>query len=216
MPVKLRSRRRPSHVIRPAANVSFDMVATGPNAARETNRAPARQSGMPPIDEGISMPTLCRAYTTEADAHDAVRRLLAAGVPEAGIRVLMGEAVRDARRSPVGGFAGAAAVQRRSLGSFAGADHAQDDGMGAFEGDAGHARRGGFGDVDRDTVAELVDGVEHLRVASHDSLEKLLVDAGLDPVRAAADVEALHAGRVLVLATPDGDAEAAAAALAAD
>jgi hypothetical protein len=35
-------------------------------------------------------------------------------------------------------------------------------------------------------------------------------------VRAAEDVEALHAGRVLVLATPDGDAEAAAAALAAD
>jgi hypothetical protein len=128
--------------------------------------------------------------------------------------VLMGEAARDARLAPVGEFAGGAVGPDEAVGSYGGARHAQGDGMGAFAGDAAHSRRGGFADADRDTVTERADGVERMRVTSHRALERLLVEAGIDPASAAADVEALHAGRVLVLATTDGvSSDTAAAAL---
>jgi hypothetical protein len=42
--------------------------------------------------------------------------------------------------------------------------------------------------------------VKRTRIASHRRLVKLLVDAGLDQAIAKANVAALHAGRVLVLA----------------
>ena len=53
------------------------------------------------------MATLCRAYITEDDAHAAVDRVLAAGVADADIRILMGEMRRDARDAPAGSYAGA-------------------------------------------------------------------------------------------------------------
>ena len=48
------------------------------------------------------MATLCRAYITEDDAHAAVDRVLAVGVADADIRILMGEMRRDARDAPAG------------------------------------------------------------------------------------------------------------------
>jgi hypothetical protein len=71
--------------------------------------------------------------------------------------------------------------------------------MGTFAGDADAQRRGGFSDVDRETITTYADDVTRVRIASHHNLEKLLVDAGLDESTAKADVEALHNGRVLVL-----------------
>jgi hypothetical protein len=38
-----------------------------------------------------------------------------------------------------------------------------------------------------------------VRIASHRDLKRMLVDAGLEPDVAAADVDALHHGRILVL-----------------
>jgi hypothetical protein len=84
--------------------------------------------------------------------------------------------------------------------------------MGGFAGAAGEQRRGGFGDLDRETVTMYRDGVPHVRVASHARLRRTLVEAGLDERAAAADVEALHHGRVLVLARTGAVAPAAAAA----
>jgi hypothetical protein len=85
--------------------------------------------------------------------------------------------------------------------------------MGAFAGD-GNGRRGGFGDLDRETVTTYADGVRRVRVTSHRRLKSMLVQAGLDDDVAAADVEALHAGRVLVLVRPPASrAEDAATAL---
>jgi hypothetical protein len=51
-------------------------------------------------------------------------------------------------------------------------------------------------------------GVEHARVAGHHKIKRLLTDAGLDEAAAERDLNALHAGRVLVLAeVPEGESE---------
>ena len=84
--------------------------------------------------------------------------------------------------------------------------------MGSFAGE-GDQRRGALGDLDRETVTTYRDGVRRVHIASHRKLEKMLVEAGLEADVAAADVEALHAGRVLVLVRASsidaGDAEGA-------
>jgi hypothetical protein len=134
------------------------------------------------------MPTLCRIYSSDADARAAVDDLLAAGHTGADIRVLMGSHDhgddREGAFAGDGGEAGAFAGEAGAPGSFAG---------------AAPPRRGGFADIDRETVTSYQDGVPHVRIASHRNLKQMLVDAGLDPAAAETDVAALHAGRVLVL-----------------
>jgi hypothetical protein len=144
------------------------------------------------------MTTFCRAYTTEDDARAAVDRLLAAGLPGADVRVLMGEPARDAREAPVGAFAGRDTAGAQ-VGAFAGAATTHDAGMGGFAGDADRMRGGGFADTDRETVTSYPAGVARERVASHRGLKRMLLEAGLDEAAADADVRALHEGRVLVL-----------------
>jgi len=153
------------------------------------------------------MTTICRTYATEAEAHAAVDRAVAAGAPEHGVRVLMGERARDARDGANGSFAGAHA---EAVGAFAGAAHGSREAMGDFAGEGHDTRRGAFADVDRETVTTIAGGEERVRVASHHALERMLVEAGLDAAAARADVAALHAGRVLVLVTGADDAVAAA------
>jgi hypothetical protein len=145
------------------------------------------------------MATLCRAYTTEQDARAAVDRVLSGGVASAEVQVLMGDAVHDSRDAPVGGFAATSTADAQSVGAYAGVAHSGREAMGAFAGDADEQRRGGFGDVDRETVTVYRDGVRRVRIASHHDLMQMLVDAGLDEAAAASDVEALHHGRILVL-----------------
>jgi hypothetical protein len=148
------------------------------------------------------MTTLCRTYTAEADVRAAVERLLLAGVPGEHISVLMAASARDGREEPHGAFAG---VPGDGVGAFAGDGADRAAGMGAFAGDAARMRAGAFADADRDTVTSYRGGVAHIRVGGHRGLERMLVAAGLDKAAAAADVRALHAGRILVLvmgATP--------------
>ena len=159
------------------------------------------------------MATLCRAYMTEDDAHAAVDRVLAAGVADADIRILMGEMRRDARDAPAGSYAGADAPAAEPVGAYAGAPHSRREAMGAFAGDANEQRRGGFADADRETVTMHRDGVVRMRVASHHALKAMLLEAGLDAETADADVAALHEGRVLVLVTSAMAAGDLAAAL---
>jgi hypothetical protein len=158
------------------------------------------------------MPTLCRAFPTADDAHAAVARLLAAGTPVADVRVLMGAPARDARDAPVGRFGGTAAAPTEAVGAFAGAPASRRAAMGDFAGAAGDRRRGGFGDLDRETQTTYRDGVAHLDVTSHRDVTHALLEAGLDEAAAAADLDALHRGRTLVLIRT-GAPEAAAAAL---
>src|SRR4051794_28545024 len=98
------------------------------------------------------MPTLCRAYMTDAAAHAAVDRLLATGMAVDDIRVLMGEPARDGRDARAGSFAGVAAPAgiAEPVGSFAGAPGASREAMGEFASSPAPARRGSFGDLDRE------------------------------------------------------------------
>jgi hypothetical protein len=145
------------------------------------------------------MATLCRAYTTEQDAQAAVDRLLSGGVASAEVQVLMGDTVHDSRDAPVGGFAATSTADAETVGTYAGVGHSGRDATGTFAGDAEEQRRGGFSDVDRETVTTYRDGVKRVRIASHHNLMQMLLDAGLDEATAASDVEALHHGRILVL-----------------
>jgi hypothetical protein len=149
--------------------------------------------------KGQQMATLYRAYTSTHDAENAIERLLSAGVPPIRIELIMGRVVNDARDAPVGTFAGTTTADAHTVGSFADVAHSGREATGAFAGDPVKQRRGSFGDSDRDTVTTYQSGVTRTRIASHHRLRKLLVDAGQDQSTAAAGVDALHAGRVLVL-----------------
>jgi hypothetical protein len=142
---------------------------------------------------------LCHAYASTEDAENAIERLVAAGVPAAGIQLITGDASNDSRDAPIGTFAGTTAAGAETVGSFAGVAHSGRDAIGTFAGDPDTQRRGAFGDTDRDTVTSYRSGVRRTQIASHHRLEKILVDAGLDRAIARANVRALHAGRALVL-----------------
>jgi hypothetical protein len=139
---------------------------------------------------------LCKPFTDPADAERAVAAVVAAGAPGEDVRVLMGARLHDARAEAAGGFAGTVA-DGAATGSFGGVPA---DGRSGFAGDPGERPVGVFGNADRDVVVTHPDGAEQVRVAGHHTLVGLLLDAGLDRETAEADVEALHDGRVLVLA----------------
>src|SRR5512133_111589 len=145
------------------------------------------------------MATLHRAYMSTHDAENAIERLLAAGVPAIRIELITGHAVEDARDVPIGTFAGTTTADAQTVGSYANIAPSGREATGTFAGDPDKQRRGAFSDTDRDTVTTHQSGVKRTRIASHRRLEQILVDAGMDPAIARANVRALHAGRVLVL-----------------
>ena len=140
------------------------------------------------------MQTHCSGYTTDTEAHAEVERLLASGVSEDRISVLVGHMPADHRAEPVGAFAGATGA----VGTFSGAAGTSADAMGSFAGD-GDQRRGGFGDADRDEIATYAGGVRRVHIATHHELAQRLAAAGLDADAVAAEVAALHHGRAVVL-----------------
>jgi hypothetical protein len=152
-----------------------------------------------PITKGHEMTTLSRAYTSAHDAEKGIERLLAAGVEETKIELIIGRAIEDSRDAPIGFFAGTTTADAETVGSYANIEHSGREATGTFAGDADKQRRGAFSDTDRDTVTTYQSGAKRTRIASHHGLTKILVDSGLDEATATANVEALHAGRVLVL-----------------
>ena len=130
----------------------------------------------------------CSSYDNDAEAHAAVARLLADGTPGERISVLTGRMAADHRAEPVGAYAGAGG----RVGAY----------VGARARGAGEQRRVSFADADHDVVATYPDGVRREHIASHRELERRLTGAGLDARAAAADVAALHHGRVLVVVAP--------------
>lgn len=150
------------------------------------------------------MAAVCRSFASHGEALEAVEAALGAGISGEAVLVLTGERTRDAGKAPVGLFAGTAAHDVPA-GSFAGAPHAHDEAMGAFA--DGVQRGGSFADAAREAVTSYPDGVERMHVAGRHRVLRLLKDAGLDEATAARDLEALHAGRVLVLVdVAEGDA----------
>ena len=145
------------------------------------------------------MVTLHRAYESTYDAEIAIERLLSADVPAVRIELIAGRAFGDARDTPIGTFARTTTAEAAIVGSYGDVAHSGRVAMGTFAGDPDKQRRGSFGDVDRDTVTTYQSGVKRTRIALHHRLRKILADAGLDEAAAAAEVDALHAGRVLVV-----------------
>jgi hypothetical protein len=145
------------------------------------------------------MVTLTHAYTSAKDAETAVERLLSADVSAVRLQLIMGRAIQDARDTPIGTFAGTATADSHTVGSYGNVARSGRGSTGTFAGDPRKQRRGSFGDSDRDTVTTYQSGAKRTRIASHRRLKRLLVDAGLEPAIATANVDALHAGRVLVL-----------------
>ena len=142
------------------------------------------------------MNALCKAYDTSGDAERAVADLLAAGVPGDDIHLLMGAEIHDARREARGRFAGSVAPEEH-VGAFAGEGPERSAIRGTYAGGGG--AEGTFGNAERDMVVTHADGMEQTRVAGRRELKRLLMEAGLDDATAEADVDALHAGRILVL-----------------
>src|SRR5262245_48374616 len=113
------------------------------------------------------MTTHYRAYTSTHEAEDAIERLLAAGVPETGIQLIMGVAIKDARDKPIGTWAGTTTPDALTVGSYANVESSGRAAIGTFAGDPAKQRRGAFSDVDRDTVTTYQSGVMRTRTASH-------------------------------------------------
>jgi hypothetical protein len=144
------------------------------------------------------MNALCKAYDNPADAERAVADLLAAGIPGEDVRLLMGAEIHDARREARGRFSGSVAPEEQ-VGAYAGDGPERSALRGSFTGADSGAAEGTFANAERDVVVTHSDGMEQARVAGHRELKRLLMDAGLDDATAEADVDALHAGRILVL-----------------
>jgi hypothetical protein len=145
------------------------------------------------------MSTLCKTYSDEEHAREAVERLFAAGSPRRSIRLLTGSPLHDVRCERVGTFAGSIGPDA-PVGTFAGRPRRRRQGTGAFAGDPDRQRKGSFGDVERDVIVSFRRGAEHPRIATHRELTRLLRAVTLDGEPADRLVEDLHLGHGLVLA----------------
>jgi hypothetical protein len=152
------------------------------------------------------MATVCKVFNDDAPALKEVESLIARGVPGENVRVLRGAPQRDAREDPHGSFA--AGHGDDPMGTFAGPGTTDAEGSFAPGHDAHSERLGSFGNVDRDTVTTFPCAVEDVSVVSHHRLVALLAEVGLDRKIAERDVEALHDGKLLVVARVPSDVAA--------
>jgi hypothetical protein len=149
------------------------------------------------------MSTLCKTYSDEEHAREAVERLLAAGSPRRNIRLLTGSPLHDVRAERVGTFAGSIGPDA-PVGTFAGLPRRRRQGTGTFAGDPDRQRKGSFGDVERDVIVTFGRDAEHPRIATHRALRRLLRAVTLDGEPADRLVDELHIGHGLVLAESPG------------
>jgi len=152
------------------------------------------------------MATICKVFDDEVPALNEVESLIARGVSGEDVRVLRGAPQRNAREDPHGSFA--AGHGDNAMGTFAGPERTDAEGSFAPGHEAHAERLGSFGNVDHDTVTTFPCAVEDVSVVSHHRLVALLVEAGLDREVAEADVEALHKGKLLVVARVPSDVAA--------
>lgn len=157
------------------------------------------------------MSTLCKTYSHQDMASQAVEELLAEGTSPRAIRLLRGSPLHDIRQEPVGGFAGPVGPDAL-VGTFGGAVCLRRQGAGGFAGDPDRQRQGSFGDVERDVIVTFARGTEHARMADHRELRRLLSVVASAGEQADDLVEELHDGHALVVVelaeTTAGDPQA--------
>ena len=144
------------------------------------------------------MATLCKTYAGEVHARQAAEGLAAAGAPGRKIRLLRGSRLRDVRREPVGGFAGAVGPAD-PVGTYAGGVRLRRQGAGSFAGDPDRLRQGSFADVERVVIATYTDAGERSRVTGHREVRRILRSAAVGDDIAARAVHELQAGHAVLL-----------------
>jgi hypothetical protein len=145
------------------------------------------------------MATLCRSYPSEAAARRAIEALRQAGLPPQGAHLIIGGALHDLRREPVGEFAGRAAPDA-PVGTFGNTTIRRWRPGGSFAGNPDRRREGSFADVDGHVLVRCgPDGREHHHVAGLRDLRALLVAAGVEPEVTDKALTDLCAGAALVL-----------------
>jgi hypothetical protein len=149
--------------------------------------------------EETSMTTLTRTYATEVAARRATEALLAAGVAEHDIRLLVGSTPRDIRREPVGGFAGPVAPDA-PIGTYAGRAIERRRGAGSFAGDPDQERQGSFADTDRVVIVTYTRDAGRARISGLRGARRLLHRAALDEDAVDRAVDELHRGHAILVA----------------
>jgi len=144
------------------------------------------------------MTTLTRTYATQPAARRAVEALLATGVAEPDIRLLVGSAPRDIRGEPVGGFAGPVAPDA-PVGTYGGRVLQRRQGAGAFAGDPDQQRQGSFENADRVVIVAYESDAERARITGLRGARRLLRRAALDDDAVDRAVRELHEGHTILL-----------------
>lgn len=124
------------------------------------------------------MAKLCKTYPSEVVARQAAMVLMEDSASGRDIRLLTGRQLRDVRREPVGGFAGAVGPDA-PVGTYAGGVRLRRQGTGSFAGDPDRQRQGAFADLERFVIATYTDGAERSRVTGHSGVRRLLRSAAL-------------------------------------
>jgi hypothetical protein len=143
-----------------------------------------------------TMAALCKIYPAEVVARQAVEALTEAGVPGQDIRLLTASPRHDIRREVAGAFYGCVEPDE-PVGTFAGPPKPRRYGAGTFAGSARGRRQGSFADAERDVIERDAD---HVHVSGDDGIRRLLRRFAVSGRRADDVVEALHAGRAVVVA----------------
>jgi hypothetical protein len=157
------------------------------------------------------MTIFTRTYATELAARRAVEALLATGVAEPDIRLLVGSAPRDIRREPVGGFAGPVAPDA-PIGTYGGQVLQRRQGTGSFAGHPDQQRQGSIGNADRVVIVAYEGDTERARITGLRGAQRLLRGAALHDDAGDRAVTELHQGHAILLvdlhesATSEADA----------
>jgi hypothetical protein len=145
---------------------------------------------------------LIKSYPSEEGARQAVETLRAAGVLPRRIRLLVGRPLRDARREPLGGFAGPVGPDD-TVGTYASRPRPRSHATGSFATGSftglPDRREGSFADVERIVILTYEDDAARSRVTGHHGARQLLRGAALDDDAVDRAVKELHIGHAVVL-----------------
>ena len=141
------------------------------------------------------MATLCKTYSSDALATQAVDALRSAGVPGPDIHLLTGCREHDVRREPMGRFAGSIAPDEQ-VGTYGDSPRLRSQAKGGWAGHPDEHRQGTFADTDLDVI---VTGEGSSQSSGDGAVARLLHEAGVHDPEAARIVADLHRGYAVVL-----------------